>query len=191
MLRVLATMPQPGMHGLCFTLFVSILLIIFRTSLILSSTYAGQFLVLTHSLVCCSHCCPAIHPKSREPLWPRWESLPNPLIERGEEWNRPGCGGAGAFIPHPYPPTPHPWEGRKPPLHQPSRHCPLIPFRSQLCAVSCLVHGVVVKVPVITIYGLRYSVNTRARAYSFYDIVVSHDLVSLNVGLCIWPVTHW
>ena len=70
MLRVLATMPRPGMHSICVTLLVSIMPKIFRTTLILLSNLAIQFLLITHFLVPCSHCCSAIHLKSREPLWP-------------------------------------------------------------------------------------------------------------------------
>lgn len=68
MLRALATMPRPGMHSLRFALFVSILLIIFRTTLMLSSNYARQFLFITYSLVSGSHCCPAIHPEIERAL---------------------------------------------------------------------------------------------------------------------------
>lgn len=119
---------RPGMHNLRFAPVVYISLIIFQTTLI-SSYYAIQFLFITNSLVSCSHCCPAIHLKSREPLWPHWESLPNPFIERREEWNRPGCvGELERLFPILTPPTPYPWEGRKPPPHQPSPHRPLIPF---------------------------------------------------------------
>lgn len=70
-----------------------------------------------------SHCCPAVHPEiRRELLWPRWGSLLNPLIEKTEEWNRPGCGGVGAFTP-----PPPPMEGQKATLHSFSSHRPLTP----------------------------------------------------------------
>lgn len=53
--------------------------------------------------------------------------------------------------------TPHPWEGRKPPPRQPSSHCPLIPFHSQLCAASRLVRSAVTIIPLTTKCGLLYS----------------------------------
>lgn len=143
MLRALATMPWPGMHSLRFALFVSIILVIFGSALIyFKSNYATQCLFLTHSLVFCSLCCPAIHLKSRELLWPRWESLPNPLIERREEWNRPGCGGAGAFIPHPYPPPPTHGRAESHPLASLHPIAHLYHFTPS-CAVSRQVYSVV------------------------------------------------
>lgn len=46
--------------------FPRILLLIFSTTL--SFNYARHFLFMTHSLVSCSHCCPAIHPEIQRAL---------------------------------------------------------------------------------------------------------------------------
>lgn len=94
--------------------------------------------------------------------------IPSLRVEKNETGQ--GVGELERLFPILTPHTTHSWEGRKPPPHQPSHHCPLIPFHSQLCAVSCLLHSVVIEVPLITLYGSPYSGNTRARAYSFWQI---------------------
>lgn len=112
---------------------------------------------MTHSFVSCLTAVPLSIRNRESPCGHTERVCLIPSLR--EEKNETGQG-VGALV-HLFPIlTPHPpWEGRKPPPHQPSPHCPLIPFHSQLCAVSCLVHCLVIKVPVITIYGLLYRVN--------------------------------
>lgn len=69
LLRVLATMPRPGMHGLRFAFFVSISLIIFRNfnsiaSLCETVSVYNSFPCLQFPLLSC------YPPPNREPLWP-------------------------------------------------------------------------------------------------------------------------
>lgn len=96
----------------------STFLLIFQNTWNISSHYSVLFPFLTFSPVLTA--VPLSTPKSRELLWPQWESLPNPLIEKREELNQARVagwvcvwwGGAGAFTPHPHPPTHPPTHGR-------------------------------------------------------------------------------
>lgn len=155
-----------------FCFIFPIFLIILQTSSIWSSLYFIQFLSITFSPVLIA--APLSTPKSRELLWPHWETLPNPLIEKREEWNRPGCGGAGAFTPHPHP-LPPPMGGQKATPSPVFIPLPTYPISlpavcSQLLSSSygyyCAFDNYIGWMD-----GLLLSVNIRAMAYSYYEIL--------------------
>lgn len=111
-LRALATVPRPGMRSFWFAFFpplVSVFGVIFKEFLFFSlfflCVWSGYTVSVSFSFLCVLFSLLFRYPSKieRALVVALRESALIPSLR--EEWNRPGWGGAGAFIPHPYPPS--------------------------------------------------------------------------------------